>query len=160
MLNSYLNSEKGFGLIHALVTLVIVTIAFAGLFISSIYARNQAIENYHYRVALLQATAKLELIKYYNRNSTGETNIYNIPSLYNPIILDERDGNTLFAQLDISKSTHSDLTVSTYTLYDKITIKLTWQESSTQLLYHQPDTEKTLVLREDYYRKSDIIPSP
>ncbi|MCK4653428.1 MAG: hypothetical protein KAU01_03180, partial [Candidatus Cloacimonetes bacterium] len=80
MFKSILTSEKGFGIVQILGALIIATIAIAGLFVTVYYTRHKAVGNYHYRVALLKATQKLEEIKYKNRNNQMGANINNISS--------------------------------------------------------------------------------
>ena len=153
MSKSPLHSEKGLGLIQVVAALAIASVAMAGLFLTSFHTRKQAVENYHYRAALLAASAKLDLIRYHNRGSAVETTIDNIPSLHEPVMLDEREGIALRAGCTVRKTTISDLEIAPYVVYDAITVELTWREES-DLSMRGGDGELThLILREDYYRK-------
>ena len=64
-------SEKGFGLVYVIASLLIVAAAVIGLFISTFYTKAKAIENYHYRAALLLAVDRMELIKFHNKYNQG-----------------------------------------------------------------------------------------
>ncbi len=150
-----LDSEKGFGLVQAIVVLGIVTVSLTGLFISSFYARNKANENYHYRVALLKATALLEELKWHNRISVGEPNI-DIPSgKEGTFVLDERDNFPLIANYSITKSLSYSTTIINY-VYKKVIITATWKEGPLNIYGSPTNKKQTLVLREDYYFRSDI----
>lgn len=71
-----LKSERGFGLVQAVATLVMVSIAVAGLFISSYVARHKALNNYHYRCALLKGLEVFERLRWANRvNDIGSCKI-------------------------------------------------------------------------------------
>ncbi len=152
-MNTLLKSEKGFGLIQVIASLLITSGAIAALFISSYYAQSKANEHYHYRSALLQASGRLELIKYYNRSNSSQANIENVPGLYDPIILDRRDGILLMANLTVNKTTRQEIIIAPYAGYDEVTITLSWDEPS-PYLYNTSQTQRhSLVLREDYYRR-------
>lgn len=150
-----IKSEKGFGIIGVIAALLIVSIGITGFFVSAFYARKKAEENYHYRAALLGATAKLELIRYYNRNNQGEAFYNGIPSLTSPVVLDVKNGTPLEAQVNVSKSTYGDPQVAPYVVYDAIKVTLTWLEDSNFIFNPNASQMKTLVLREDFYRRTD-----
>ena len=150
-----LKSEKGFGIIGVIAALLIVSVGITGFFVSAFYARKRVQENYHYRAALLEATSKLELIKYYNRNNQGPAITNGIPGLSTPVVLDVRDGVPLQAQVSLSKSTYNDPRVAPYVVFDAVSITLTWIEESNFIFNPDASQVKTLVLREDYYRRTD-----
>ena len=79
MLKNRLDSEAGFGIIHVLATLLIASVAIAGLFVTSFYVRQKAQENYHSRVAVLKASEALEKIKLFNRSNQGPVDVTHIP---------------------------------------------------------------------------------
>ena len=146
-------SEKGFGFIDVLAALFMVTIAIVGLFIGAVYARSQAIENYHYRSALLAATGKMELIKYYNMGSNQQVQILNIPGLLDDVVLDEINNIQIKARVlrpYPTCTTQSDIQVAPYVVYDKVTLRMTWDEPTN---FFKPNTRKYITLREDYYRR-------
>ena len=152
-----LDSEKGFGLIHVLASLLIVTVALVGLFISINFARNRANENYHFRSALLIASGKMEFVKYVNRDMKSP-DISNLPAVfYAPVVLDERDNQPpLTATVSINKTfivDKSSIDVAPYVGYDSVIIQLTWKEPSSSLIPSQASQVRTVTLREDYYWK-------
>jgi hypothetical protein len=138
-------SEDGFGLIQVLAVLVIVTIAISGLFITTMYARSKSIENYHYRAALLYASSKIELIKYYNRYNKGKvifTGIEGVSTIPSSFVLDKRDGKEpLIAKIRL--------------VYDIIKIEITWKEGGLSFLSSNQNITRTLMLREDYFRRTN-----
>jgi type II secretory pathway pseudopilin PulG len=154
-MNKVINSEKGFGIVGVIAALLIVSIGITGFFVSAFYARKKAVENYHYRAAILGAAAKLELIRYYNRNNQGEAFYNGIPSLTSPVVLDVRNGVPLEAQVNVSKSTYGDPQVAPYAVFDAIKVTLTWIEESNFIFNPDASQLKTLVLREDYFRRTD-----
>jgi len=149
-----LDSEKGFGLIHVLASLLIVTVALVGLFISINFARNRANENYHFRSALLIASGKMEFVKYVNRDMKSP-DISELPAVfYAPVVLDERDDQpALAATVSINKTFHVDIDVAPYVGFDTVIIELTWKEPTSLLLTTQASQIKTVTLREDYHWK-------
>jgi len=149
-----LDSEKGFGIIHVIAVLLITTIAMAALWISTMYTRAKANENYHYRSAILQAAERLELLKFYNLNKNGAEFITG-PGIYDEIILDKRDGHPLRAYITISKNTHPELAIAPYAGYDEVQVKLTWDEPRwiEGSSHFSQNNRKTVILREDYYRR-------
>jgi len=154
-MNKVINSEKGFGIVGVIAALLIVSIGITGFFVSAFYARKKAVENYHYRAAILGAAAKLELIRYYNRNNQGEAFYNGIPSLTSPVVLDVRNGVPLEVQVNVSKSTYGDPQVAPYAVFDAIKVTLTWIEESNFIFNPDASQLKTLVLREDYFRRTD-----
>jgi hypothetical protein len=155
-------SEEGFGLISVLLTLLIVSIAVAGLFVSVHYANSKALENYHFRAALLQASGRMDLIR--SRNiGQGDTpvNLSFVPGLYNQIILDERDGNSqpLVATLNVTQRQVQDEVMSlNHVVYDEIVLKLSWREGPLNVFNDSQNQNKikTIILREDYFRRNAI----
>ena len=154
-MNKVINSEKGFGIVGVIAALLIVSIGITGFFVSAFYARKKAVENYHYRAAILGAAAKLELIRYYNRNNQGEAFYNGIPSLTSPVVLDVRNGVPLEAQVNVSKSTYGDPQVAPYAVFDAIKVTLTWIEESNFIFNPDASQLKTMEMREDYFRRTD-----
>lgn len=153
-------SEDGFGLIQVLAVLVIVTIAISGLFITTMYARSKSIENYHYRAALLYASSKIELIKYYNRYNKGKvifTGIEGVSTIPSSFVLDKRDGKEpLMAKIRlISPIFQTDIAVEPHAVYDIIKIEITWKEGGLSFLSSNQNITRTLMLREDYFRRTN-----
>jgi len=148
------DSEKGFGLIHVLATLLIVSVALIGLFISISFARNRVNENYHFRSALLAASSKMEFVKYVNRDMKSP-DISDLPAVFfTPVVLDERDNQPpLTATVSINKTFHVDIDVAPYVGYDTVIIQLTWKEPNSSLIPLQASQIRTVTLREDYYWK-------
>ncbi|MDP8204935.1 MAG: hypothetical protein P9L95_10435 [Candidatus Tenebribacter mawsonii] len=155
MLKKILSSDDGFGIIQALAGLIIVTIALSGLFLSSYYAWHSAVGNYHYRVVLLKAHQKLEEVKYLNRYNEGVTYTNSITS-GNFLIDDVNDVPVYGLIHPVLMGTTTDLAVSQYVDYDKISIKITWRDGPEYFLNSILNKERTLILREDYfYRTKD-----
>jgi type II secretory pathway pseudopilin PulG len=151
-----LSSQRGFGLIQVLGALIIVTISLSGLFISAYFARHKAIENYHYRVALLKATQKLEEIKYNHRNKLSSVVLNDVYG--GTFIMDDEDGDKVVATIHPpQKSTFTDPTVANYIAYDVIEIKVTWKDGPARYLRNSLNKTKTLVLREDYFYRTDVV---
>lgn len=147
-----LDSEKGFGLIHVLASLLIVSVSLIGLFISINFARNRANENYHFRSALLSASSKMEYVKFVNRDMKSPE-ISSLPAVFfTPVVLDECDDQpALTATVSIDKTFHVDIKVAPYVGYDTIIIQLTWKEPTNFLLTSQTSQIRTVTLREDYH---------
>jgi len=151
-----LSSQKGFGLIQVLGALIIVTISLTGLFISAYYARHKAIENYHYRVALLKATQMLEEIKFNHRNKLSTVVLNDVYG--GTFIMDDEDGDKVIATIHPpQKSTFNDLTVANYIAYDVIEIKITWKDGPSRYLRNPLNKTKTLIMREDYFYRTDVV---
>lgn len=155
MIFADVKNEQGFGFVQILAALIIVSVAVGGIFISTIYAKAKVIENNHHRKAMLAAAGKLNMIKYYNRNNQGETNIGDllvINGLYDDVLLDDTDNNEIWGDVSISKQTSNELQIAPYVVYDKVIVEISWQETS-PLEFPDNAKEKTIRLREDYYRK-------
>lgn len=156
MMQKILSSQKGFGLIQVLGALIIVTISLSGLFISAYFARHKAIENYHYRVALLKATQKLEEIKYNHRNKLSSVVLNDVYA--GTFFMDDEDGEKIIATIHPpQKSTFNDLTVANYIAYDVIEIKITWKDGPARYLRNSLNKTKTLIMREDYFYRTDVV---
>ena len=154
MLKKILTSNRGFGLIQTVASLVIVTIAVVGLFITTFYARYKANENYHYRSALLAAAEKIEWVKYKNQGNQGPVDI-EFPEFYlhTTVTLDYREGRVLTGQIQYPPSVrlnNPDLAVSPDAVFDTVIIKVTWTEPSDFFI---PARKKKVELREDYFRR-------
>jgi len=148
-----MKSESGFGLLDAMIILVIASIAIAGLFLASIYARAQSVENYHYRAALLQAAGQLEYIKWYNIGSDGPVHT-NFLGLSDSAVIDDSRNVPLRAQLSVEvRRSISDRLISLSTVYDRVEITASWYEKTgIDGVIHSNQTKKVkVVLVEDYY---------
>jgi len=149
-----LSSEKGFGLVHVLAALIIVTVSVAGLFIATVTAKAKASENYHYRSALLVAAGKMELIKYANRDRVSDpVNIHNISGLLNEVVIDEMDNIRIIVSIPSPypyTETQSDIQVAPYVMYDRVKLRVKWTEP--QLMF-RPKKSRYITLYEDYFRK-------
>lgn len=155
MIKKIVSSDDGFGIIQALVGLIIVTIALSGLFLSSYYAWHSALGNYHYRVALLKAHQKLEEVKFLNRNNESVTLTNTITS--GDFIMDEEDGELVWARIHPpQRDTFIDRAVSEYVNFDRIQIKITWRDGPERFLNNILNKERALVLREDYYYRINM----
>jgi prepilin-type N-terminal cleavage/methylation domain-containing protein len=148
IMKSIINNQRGFGLIEALVAIVISGIAMTGLFVGSGYARAKAVENYHYRVALLRASEVMENIKHYNRYNKGEPRF---GSYMTSFVLDERKEEKLMAYVDVTKAVNTDFSISVNTRYSVITVTVNWEEAYKLKPNSQNGIERTLAIREDYY---------
>ena len=154
MIKKTLRSNDGFGIIQALAGLIIVTIALSGLFLSSYYAWHNAVGNYHYRVVLLKAHQKLEQVKFVNRINEKTTILNTITS--GNFLIDDVDGERIYGLIHpITKATYTDIDISEYVNYDNISIKITWRDGPEYFLNNILNRERTLVLREDYFYRTD-----
>jgi len=155
MLKNKLDSEAGFGIIHVLATLIIASVAIAGLFVTTFYVRQKAQENYHSRIAMLKASEALEKIKWYNRNNQGPVDVSHIVGLSHSFIMEDYEGQPLrgLVHNPIVVRRQADLEVAPYAMYDAVTIKVTWEEGAKLTHFEDYDNKKEISLREDYYRR-------
>lgn len=150
-----LRSEKGFGLLHVLAALIMVSVAIAGMFVSIYFAKSKANENYHYRKTLLAAAGKMDLIRYYNPDNNNVASFNNINGLYNDVILEDTKYNDLVAKITPTyprRELQSDIAVAPYVVYDKITLRMEWKENYGMFW---PSVTKYVTLREDKFRRID-----
>ena len=155
MIKKTLRSNAGFGIIQALAGLIIVTIALSGLFLSSYYAWHNAVGNYHYRVVLLKAHQKLEMIKFDNRDweKSPRVNLF-VPGKF---LIDDANDNPVYGRIHpVTKVTRTDLVVSQYVDFDIVSVKITWRDGPEYFLNNILNRERTLVLREDYFYRVDV----
>lgn len=155
---SKLKSQSGIGLISVVAAAFIVAIAVAGLFTASYITKFKALEIFHYRVALLKGLEKIEEIKAQNRLNT-ENDPVNIDGISSEeFYLDELDGVTLKGKVHAPTLTHhSDVVVSQFARYHKVTVKVTWYDGPRYYFNKILNKQKQLILREDYfYRASDV----
>ncbi|MDO9578856.1 MAG: hypothetical protein Q7J16_13315 [Candidatus Cloacimonadales bacterium] len=158
-LKKLLSSNKGFGLVQVVATLLMVSIAVAGLFISSYIARHQAINNYHYRCALLKGLEVFERLRWGNRFNSGPVSIqyqqFKIP--FGRYIMEEEEGRPVYLFVEsLVKRTSTDLTISQYVSYDEVTLKITWKDGPDVYESNTLNREKELVLREDYFYRPTL----
>ena len=155
MIKKTLRSNEGFGIIQALAGLIIVTIALSGLFLSSYYAWHNAVGNYHYRVVLLKAHQKLEMIKYVNKTNESITWLNNFEP--GQFLIDDADGEHIYGTIHpIIRVTNTDLDIAQYVDYDAVSVKITWRDGPEYFLNSILNKERTLVLREDYFYRTDV----
>ncbi len=154
MINT-IRSEKGFGIIQVLGALLIVTIAVAGLFLSSYYSHHKANENYHYRVALLKAMQKLEEVKYYNMHNNGSVDLRDVTT--GNFVIDDQGEDDVEGTLGITKVRRNDLAIANYVAYDIVTVKVNWQDGPEEYLNTILNQPKELELREDYFYRTDVV---
>lgn len=154
MIKKILGSNNGFGIIQALAGLIIVSIALSGLFLSSYYAWHNALGNYHYRVVLLKALEKLEEVKFVNRANEKATYLNTISS--GNFLIDTENDEPIWGLIHpITRTTTTDLAISQYVDYDKISVKITWKDGPEFFLNNILNKERTLILREDYFYRTD-----
>ena len=154
MIKKTLRSNDGFGIIQALAGLIIVTIALSGLFLSSYYAWHNAVGNYHYRVVLLKAHQKLEQVKFVNRTNEGFTYLSGFVS--GNFLIDEEDGEPIYGLIHpVIRTTHTDIVIAEYVDYDAVSVKITWRDGPEYFLNNILNRERTLILREDYFYRTD-----
>lgn len=144
-------SNSGFTIIEVLAALIIVTIAFAGLYTSIIYADYKAQLNYHKRQALLIASGELDEYKY-------RKTVTNNPPLpkTKTITLDPALKPTpLIATISfLPVHSQQDLQVGIGVSYDIVQVQVSWKEQQANFNpYHSTKVQK-VILREDYYRES------
>lgn len=156
MLNKILVSEKGFGLVHVLAALIVVTISVGGLFLASVTARVKAVENYHYRSALLVAAGKMELIKFRNKDiGNSSVNVNNIPQIFNEVVIDQKDDQRITVSVVPPYpfvETKSDIQVAPYVVYERVKLRVKWTEP--QMMF-MPNRTRYITLYEDYFRRID-----
>ena len=154
MIKKTLRSNDGFGIIQALAGLIIVTIALSGLFLSSYYAWHNAVGNYHYRVVLLKAHQKLEMIKFVNSNNESITWLNGFES--GEFLIDDADGELIYGLIHpIIRTTNTDIAIAQYVDYDAVSVKITWRDGPEYFLNSILNRERTLILREDYFYRTD-----
>ena len=157
-----LRSERGFGLLQAVGALFIVSIAVAGLFITSYIARHKAISNYHYRCALLKGLEVFERLRWGNRFNSGPVIIdyANFELPFGRYIMEQEEGLPVYMFVEtLNKQTFTDLTISQYVAFDQLTVRITWKDGPETFESSIINRERELVLREDYfYRRSAIGP--
>jgi hypothetical protein len=156
MFKNILVSEKGFGLVHVLAALIIVSVSVGGLFMISVIARVKAVENYHYRSALLVAAGKMELLKYKNRDvGNGHVNVHNVPAVFNEVVIDEGGGTRMVVSV-VSPypfvETQSDIQVAPYVMYERVKLRVKWTEPNMMFL---PRRTRYITLYEDYFRRNE-----
>jgi len=155
MLIKTLNSEQGMGIIQVLAALLIVTASIAGLFISSYYVQYKADAHYHYRVALLKATQKLEEIKCANMLNQHSVVINDIET--NEFTIDDKGDVPVKGFMTKSIKTYRDLSIASYVAFDIVTIKITWRNGPEKYFYKTINAFQELELREDYFYRTDEI---
>lgn len=73
--------------------------------------------------------------------------------------MDEQDGVPIFARIHPpQKETHRDMAVSEFVSYAQITIKITWRDGPEKYHLSPLNREKQLILREDYFYRTDEEP--
>ncbi|MCD4797309.1 MAG: hypothetical protein K8R49_09120 [Candidatus Cloacimonetes bacterium] len=154
MSKNILTSEKGFGIIQVLTALLIASVSIAGLYISAQYASYKSVANYHYRVALLKGLEKFEQIKLKNTYNKASVVIEGI--FTGEFIMDDNEGDTVKGKIEyIRKKTHKDLQLGNNIYYDQVTLKITWKDGPNNRFGEIHNPKRELILREDYYYKSD-----
>ena len=154
MIKKTLRSNDGFGIVQALAGLIIVTIALSGLFLSSYYAWHNAVGNYHYRVVLLKAHQKLEKVKFVNQNNESITWLNGFEP--GQFLIDDADGEPIYGTIHpVIRTTNTDLDIAEYVDFDAVSVKITWRDGPEFFLNNILNKERTLVLREDYFYRTD-----
>lgn len=154
MLKNILTSQKGFGIVQVLTALLIATVSVAGLYISAQYASYKSISNYHYRVALLKGLEKFEQIKLKNTYNKASVVIEGI--ITGEFVMDDNEGDKVKGKIEyIRKETHKDIQLGSNIYYDQVTLKITWKDGPNSRLGELYNRKRELILREDYYYKSD-----
>ena len=154
MIKKTLRSNDCFGIIQALACLIIVTIALSGLFLSSYYAWHNAVGNYHYRVVLLKAHQKLEMVKFVNKNNESITLLNGFAP--GQFLIDDADGEPIYGTIQpVIRTTNTDLAIAQYVDFDAVSVKITWRDGPEYFLNNILNKERTLVLREDYFYRTD-----
>ena len=143
-------SNSGFTIIEVLAALIIVTIAFAGLYTSIIYADYKAQLNYHKRQALLVASGELDEYKY--RRTV--TNNPPVPGTKTIVLDPKTTPNPLIATISfLPVYNKQDLQVGIGVSYDIVQVQVSWKEQQANLNpYHSTEVQK-VILREDYYKE-------
>ena len=150
-MKTILGNQKGFGIIEALTAIVISGIAMLGLFVGSNYAKAKAVENYHYRVALLRASEVMENIRHHNRFNKQDPVI---GSYNNSYVLDERNGDRLIARVTVKKEKDKDMLneyIGPHTHYTTIIVTLNWEEAYKLRPSSNDGIERSIAIREDYF---------
>lgn len=152
-----LNNDKGFTLIEVLATLLILTLAFSSLLMTTEYAATKAVYNQHYRQALLLATGQMERIRAYRgMSSTGSW----VPLTMTSTQLDNRDGYPLTAYLSKRTTTSTDIRINPGAMDDQVYLTIAWSEVA-KLKHGMPvyTPPRKIMLREDYYRQTVVTSS-
>ena len=157
-----LRSESGFGLIQAVAAVFIASIAIAGLLMASYIARHQAIGNYHYKVVLLKGLETLEEVKYRMHLRGDIRPIYVVNNMQNGefIIDDNSDVKVKGFIQPLTVQTFTEIIISPYVKYDRVTVKLTWRDGPRYFVNAELNQEKQITLIEDYFYRSDQLATP
>lgn len=149
-----IRDESGFGLIHVLALMLIVSLSLLGMFMSIEYARAQSNANYHTRRALLIAQGYIEEIKYDNRN-LGTTSYPRVISRTENCTIDSWGYETLDGEVVISTTAGGipNQVPGGYlnTYYDKVIVDVIWEENPIANLAHYMNPQRQVRIQEDYY---------
>ena len=155
MLRKYLKNQDGMGFVDLIAATLIVLVALSSMFLIILSSQIRVTQDYHYRKALLTALSLLETIKYYNRNFKNTLNIYHIAGIQDPVNLDENYSKPLLGTVTVTVNTTSSLLgVAPNTSRYEVNVSVEWVERSASILnLFRPKTHNVL-LREDYYFRS------
>ncbi len=143
-------SNSGFTIIEVLAALIIVTIAFAGLYTSIIYADYKAQLNYHKRQALLIASGELDEYKYRKTVSNPP-----IPGTKTITLDPKLEPTPLIATVSfLPVHSQQDLAVGIGVSYDIVQVEVSWKEQQSNFNPYHSKKIQRVILREDYYKES------
>ena len=153
ILQKYLKDERGMGFVDLLAAMIVSIVALSSMFLIILSSQIRATQNYHYRKALLGALARMETIKYYNRDFNGGLRI-NIPGIQDNIILDENYNPVLEGTVTLLVNEKTGLLdIAPYAGRFEVTVIVRWKEKSSSILRLFHSKTQEVLLREDYYYK-------
>lgn len=159
MIGSKLRSEQGVGLIQAVAAAFIVALAISGLFVASYVSQHKAIGVYHYKSALLKGLQKFEEIKFHNRLNNGSVMLNNIST--GEFVIDDKKDVTVKGLIHpFMVTTYVDAAVSQYVRYDEVRMKITWYDGPRYFHNKVLNPQRQIILREDYFYRSDSMVTP
>jgi hypothetical protein len=154
-----LRSQGGVGLVQAVAAAFVVAVAVTGLFVASYTTQHKVRGVFHYKVALLKGLQKFEQIKYNNRLNTGPVNVNGITT--GEFIIDNYPDVPVRGYIHpLTVTSYGDIAISQYVKYDEIRLRITWHDGPTFYKNKVLNPQRQLILREDYYYRTDTLVTP
>ena len=84
--------------------------------------------------------------------------VTHIPGLAGNVVIENRDNHNLMGIIQNPHVSYGqvDLMVAPYCIYDVVTVEVTWIEGAEDSYGETDNKRRSVVLREDYYRRADI----
>ena len=140
-LTGILKSEKGFTLIEALVSAIIIVGVTVAIYTGIMYAENQILQNYRDRVATLLASGELEMQHYYY----VQTKTFR-PFHDKDVVIDYLGKDkALIAKMTMEIKKGSELATGRVLHFQYLLVSVTWADPQTKKVRY-------ITVREDYYK--------